>query len=29
MDVRQDLKNGDFTFLNVFCGFGLSVTVSD
>jgi hypothetical protein len=29
MDVRQELSNGDFTFLNVLCGLGLSVAVSD
>jgi len=28
-DVRQQLSNGNFTFLNVLCGLGLSIAVSN
>ncbi len=29
MDVRQELSNSDFTFLHIFCGLDLSITVSN
>jgi hypothetical protein len=29
MNVREELRNSDFTFLNVLCSLGLSIAVSN